>query len=326
MNRTPLSLACWDYDRTRPVIDGRVVPDGIDLAITVMQPREAFRRMLEDNAFAACEMSLASHAILKSRGDRRFAGIPVMLSKMFRHSGMYVRADAGIASPAGLAGKRIGTNRYGSTGLVYMRGLLQHEYGVPLDSLRWCIGGLSDPHETPQVPANLPKTAFDVAPPGKTLEMMLEEGALDAIFSNDIPHLFLNGSPRIARLFPNFKTVEQDYYRRTHIFPVMHVLVLREDVHRAHPHVAANLYRAFCEAKHLALKDLYDSDALHLTLPFLLDHIEDARECLGPDFWSYGMGANRPALEALGRYIHEQGLAPRVVSPEDLFVPGAEQV
>jgi 4,5-dihydroxyphthalate decarboxylase len=326
MNRLRLSLACWDYDRTRPLIDGRVVPDGIDLDITVMRPREAFQRMLEGNEFGACEMSLASHAILKSRGDTRFAGIPVMLSKIFRHSGMYVRADAGIGSPKDLAGKRIGTHRYGSTGLIYMRGLLQHEYGVALNSIRWCIGGLNDSAEIPQAPANLPRTAFDVAPPGKTLETMLEAGELDAIFSNDIPHLFLNNSPRMARLFPNFKTVEQDYYRRTRIFPVMHILVLREDVHRGHPHVAANLYRAFCKAKQLALQDLYDSDALYLTLPFLLDHIEEARECLGADFWSYGLEGNRPALAALGRYIHEQGLAPRAVLPEDLFVPGVEQV
>jgi 4,5-dihydroxyphthalate decarboxylase len=321
-----LTLACWDYDRSRPLIDGRVKPDGIDLDIRVMRPREAFRRMLEGNEFHACEMSLASHAILKAQDDTRFVGIPAMLSKIFRHSGMFVRKDAKIAGPKDLTGKRIGTNRYSSTGLVYMRGLLQHEYGAPPDALRWCIGPLHDVREHPQIPSNLKPSDYEIVPPGETLETMLAAGRIDAIFSNDIPPLFLEGSPVIARLFPDFKRAEQDYYRRTRIFPVMHILVLRGDVHRTHPDVAASLYAAFCKAKDMALEGLYDSDALLLTLPFLLGHIEEARETFGADFWAYGVEPNRPALTALGRYLHEQGLAPRAVIPEDLFASGLEQV
>jgi 4,5-dihydroxyphthalate decarboxylase len=320
MAKATLTLACAEYDRTRTLIDGRVRSDSFDLDIRAMRPREAFQRMLDDGEFDACEMSLASHAILKAKGDTRFVGIPAMLSKMFRHNGMYIRSGAGIQTPQDLVGKRVGTNRYNSTGLTYMRGLLQDEYRVPSGAIRWCIGPLNDPNEKPQMPSGA--TAYDATRKGATLEAMLESGEIDAIFSNDMPRLFLNGSKQIARLFLNFKDVERDYYRRTGIFPVMHILVLREDVHRAYPNAAISLYRAFCGAKDIAADTAYDSDALHLSLPFLLDHIEEARRDIGTDFWAYGLEPNRPALEALGRYICEQGLAPRAVMPEELFLPG----
>ena len=148
---------------------------------------------------------------------------------------------------------------------------------------------------------------------------MLADGDLDALFATYIPNLFLDGSPKIARLFPNFKEVEQDYYRRTGIFPIMHTVVIREDVHREHPWVAASLYDAFSQAKDLAVNRLYDTDALALTLPFLIDHLEETWRTFGSDYWSYNVGSNRPALEAVAQYVVDQGLAPRVVSTEELF-------
>ena len=324
MKRLPLKLACWDYDRTRALIDGRVKPEGIDLSIETMRPRDAFRRMLDGAEFDACEMSLASHAMLKARGDTRFVGLPVALSKLFRHSCLYVRRDAGIVTPQDLKGKRVGTSRYGSTGVVFLCGLLQHEYGVVAKDLRWFLGPLNDLAEKPSIPSELPKYVVAV-PKGRTLEEMFAAGELDAILSNYIPELFLKGSPLIARLFPNYKALEQDHYRRTRIFPVMHIVVLREDIHRAHPWVGASLYRAFCRAKDMALEGLYDSDALHLSLPWLLDHVEEARASFGADFWAYGIEPNRPAFEAIGRYLHEQGLAPRIVAAEELFASGVEE-
>jgi 4,5-dihydroxyphthalate decarboxylase len=151
---------------------------------------------------------------------------------------------------------------------------------------------------------------------------MFDAGELDALLSLYIPNSFLEGKPHIARLWPNFKEVEQDYYRRTGIFPIMHTVVVREDVHREHPWVAERLYQAFCEARDLAVNGLYDTDALRVALPWLLDHVEETRRVFGKDFWPYGIEANRPTWAAIGQYVHEQGLAPRTVTPDELFAPG----
>jgi 4,5-dihydroxyphthalate decarboxylase len=325
MPNLQLTLACWDYDRTRPLMDGRVRPEGIDLDIKVLRPRQTFQRMLDEQEFHVSELSLASYTALKGRGQCRFVAVPVALSKIFRHSCIYVRTDAGIKAPADLKGKRVGTSQYSSTALVFMRGMLQHEYGVAPCDLHWFMGGLNTFTEQPLIPLDLPKDVrLDFLPAGNTLERMFEAGELDALLSIYIPSLFLQGSPRIARLFPNFKTVEQDYYRRTRIFPVMHTVVLREDVYREHPWAARSIYQAFRAAKDLAVEGLYDTDALQLSLPWLLDHVEEARRAFGEDFWSYGLEPNRPTLAALGRFVHEQGLSPRTVSPDELFAPDVE--
>ena len=320
MPNLDLNIACWDYDRTRPLTDGRVQPEGINLDITVLRPREIFPRMLQDQEFHASEMSLASYVILKARDQCPFVAIPVMLSKIFRHDCIYVRPDAGINEPADLRGKRIGLPQYSSTAGVFIKGLMQHEYGVSPQQMTWFMGGQDTPAPAPLVPLDLPDDIhLEFIPEDKTLEGMLADGELDALFATYIPNLFLSGSPTIARLFPNFKEVEQDYYRRTGIFPIMHTVVIREDVHREHPWVAASLYDAFSQAKDLAVGGLYDTDALALTLPFLIDHLEESRRIFGSDYWSYGVESNRPALEGLSQYVVDQGLAPRVVSTEELF-------
>jgi 4,5-dihydroxyphthalate decarboxylase len=320
MPNLDLNIACWDYDRTRSLTDGRVQPEGINLDITVLRPREIFPRMLQDQEFHASEMSLASYVILKARDQCPFVAIPVMLSKIFRHDCIYVRPDAGINEPADLRGKRIGLPQYSSTAGVFIKGLMQHEYGVSPQQMTWFMGGQDTPAPAPLVPLDLPDDIhLEFIPEDKTLEGMLADGELDALFATYIPNLFLSGSPTIARLFPNFKEVEQDYYRRTGIFPIMHTVVIREDVHREHPWVAASLYEAFSQAKDLAVGGLYDTDALALTLPFLIDHLEESRRIFGSDYWSYGVESNRPALEGLSQYVVDQGLAPRVVSTEELF-------
>ena len=320
MSELALTLACWDYDRTRPLIDGRVHAEGIDLKIEVLRPRIAFPRMLEKKEFHVSELSLASYVTVKARGDCPFVAIPVALSRMFRHSCIYVRADAGIKRPQDLKGKRVGTTQYGSTAVVYMRGMLEHEHGVRAEDMHWHIGGLDSPAQRPLLPLSLPrKIKLDFLSADQTLEGMLEAGELDALFSIYIPSIFLIGSPRIARLFPNYKEVEKDYYGRTGIFPIIHTVVVRGDVYKEHPWVADSLYQAFCEARDLAVDGLYDTDALRLSLPWLIDHVEEARRTLGKDFWAYGLEPNRRTLEAIGNYVFEQGLAPRVVSPDELF-------
>jgi 4,5-dihydroxyphthalate decarboxylase len=317
-----LRLACNDYDRCRALIDGAVKPDGISLDITVLKPRELFPRMLDHQEFDVAELSLASYATLTARDASPFVAIPVMLSKLFRHSCIYVRKGAGIEKPQDLKGKRVGTTQYGATAIVYIKGLLKDEYGISPEDLHWFIGGLSTPTEPPLVPLNLPgKIVLEFLTRGQTLESMFADGQLDALFAILLPHMFLAGSSQIARLFPNYREVEEDYYRRTKILPVMHTVVIRKDVYRAHPFVAASLYRAFCESRDRAIEPLYDTDALMVSLPFLIDHIEQSRSVFGDDVWAYGLEPNRPSLDALCRYVHEQGLAPRRITPDDLFVP-----
>ena len=226
-----LTLACWDYDRTRPLIDGRVKPRGIKLNVEVLRPRQIFPRMLEHREFEVSELSLASYVSLTGRGDCPFVAIPVALSKIFRHSCIYIRSDAGIKSPQDLKGKRVGTSQYGATAIVFIKGMLQHDHGVSPADIHWFMGGLESPTERPLIPLDLPADVkLDFLNEGETLEAMFEAGGLDALFSIYIPRMFLNRSPRIARLFPDYKSVEKDYYRRTGIFPIMHTVVLRQDV------------------------------------------------------------------------------------------------
>jgi 4,5-dihydroxyphthalate decarboxylase len=325
LSRVPLTLACWNYDRTRPLMDGRVKPDGIDLDLRVMRPREAFPRMLKSREFHASEMSLASYVSLKGQGNCPFVAIPVALSKIFRHDCIYVRPDAGIKTPRDLKGKRVGAMQYASTGVVYIRGFLQHDYDVHARDMKWFIGGLETPAAAAALPSGLPDDiSVQLLSPERTLSDMMAAGELDALISLYIPESFLAGASHIARLFQNPKEVAKDYYGRTGIFPIMHTVVIREDVHAEQPWLAKSLYQAFCAARDLAIEGLYDTDALHLSLPFLIDHVEETWRVFGKDFWSYGLAPNRPALAAIGQYVFEQHLSPRPVRPEELFVPGVE--
>jgi 4,5-dihydroxyphthalate decarboxylase len=303
-------------------MDGRVSPQGIDLNILLSRPAETFARMLQRREFQVSELSLASYVTLKARGDCPFIAVPVTLSKIFRHSCIYIRPASGIRTPEDLKGRRVGTTQYGSTGQVFMRGMLQHEYGVSPKDVHWLMGGVTTPTDIPLLP-NLPAdVTIEKLREDQTLEGMMETGEIDAMLSLYIPPSFSRGAPHIARLFPSYKEVEQDYYRRTRIFPIMHTVVIREDVYAEHPWVAPSIYEAFCEARDIAVDGLHDTDALRLSLPWLIDHVEEAWRVFGKDFWAYGLEANRPALEAIGQYVFEQGLAPRAVAPDELFAPG----
>ena len=321
MSNLSLKIAFWNYDRTRALIDGQVCPEGIDLDIHVLRPRIIFPRMLDHQEFDISELSLASFAALKSRGNCPFIGIPVPVSRFFRHSCIYVRTDSGIKEPQDLKGKRVGTTQYGSTAATYIKGMLQDDYGVHASNMDWFMGGLTTPTQPPLIPLDLPPSIqIEFLPEGQTLEQMLMNGELDALFSIYLPEIFLQGSPHIKRLFPDFKVVEQDYYLRTGIFPIMHTIVVREDIYQSHPWVAQSIYKAFCEAKDLATGSFYDTDALHLTLPWLIDYVEENWRVFGKDYWPYGLESNRPAIDAAGRYVFEQGLAPHAVSADELFL------
>jgi 4,5-dihydroxyphthalate decarboxylase len=315
-----LKLACWDYDRTRALIDGRVWPAGIDLDISVMRPREAFTRMLEREEFDLAEVSLASYTRLKADGDERFVGIPVALSRMFRHSCIYLRASAGITKPEDLRGRRVGAVQLDSTGVVFIKGMLAHDYGVTPEQIQWVVGGLE---ASAYVKApDRGHGVVETLEAGDSLCAAIERGHVDALISNHIPSLFLNGVAGITRLFPNYKAVEQDYYRRTGIFPIMHIVAMRADLHRENPPIAACIYDAFCQARDLAVRGLYDTDALRLTLPWLIDHVEEVRRVFGQGYWTYGARANDSVWNAFCEYQVEQKLSPRKVGLDELFVTG----
>jgi 4,5-dihydroxyphthalate decarboxylase len=314
-----LKMACWDYDRTRPLVDGRVTAKDIALDISLMRPREAFRRMLEHEEFDIAEVSLANYVRLKAEGDTRFVAIPVALSKMFRHSCIYVRAGSGITTPIDLRGRRVGVSQIDSTGIVFIKGMLQHDHGVTPAQMNWVVGGLETSMAAPK---GLPQDhgAIECLPEGRTLMEEFAAARLDAILSNHMPSNFKAGTPDIHRLFKDFKAVEQDYYRRTSIFPVMHVVALRAEIHRRHPLVAKALYQAFCRARDVAVGGLYDTDALRLALPWLIDHIEETVCVFGKDLWSYGLESNRAAWQAICSYQVEQGLTKNTLEVDELFV------
>jgi 4,5-dihydroxyphthalate decarboxylase len=288
-----------------------------------MRPQQAFAKMLQTDEFDIAEMSFSQYAGLVGEGNKRLVAIPVMLSKMFRHDCLYVRDGAGIEKPEDLKGKRVGTIRYASTGIVFIKGFLQHDHGILARDLHWFIGGLEEGLDAER-PANTPDDVrITLMNKSQTLEGMLVAGELDAMLTLYLPPSFIRGDRHIRRLFPDFKRTEIDYYRRTGIFPIMHVVTIRREVHEKNPWIAQSLYRAFSQARDIAVHGLHDTDALHLTLPFLIEHVEEAFRVFGRDYFSYGLEPNRRTVEALCQYLQEQGLTQRRVAPEELFLPVA---
>jgi 4,5-dihydroxyphthalate decarboxylase len=312
MAELALTLACGRYDRTQALVDGRIRPEGVALTCLPLKPGETFWRMLNNEEFDASEMSLSSYTILRSEGDTRFVAIPVFPSRVFRHSAVYVRADSAIDAPADLRGKRIGVGDYQMTAGVWVRGFLQHEYGVRPEDATWVVGK-SVREIRPPVGIRL-----EPMPAAATLEALLEKGEIDALVSVVLPRSLGRG---VRRLFRDFRKVEAEYYRRTRIFPIMHTVVLRRSVFERHPWLAISLYKAFCEARDLAYRWLYDTDALSVGLPWIIDDVETARELFGPQIWDYSVEGSRPTLEALAAYLHEQRLTRRKVEVSELFAP-----
>jgi 4,5-dihydroxyphthalate decarboxylase len=323
MSRLQLTLACGDYDRTRALAEGTVRPDGIDLTYLRQPVEETFFRMMRHREFEVAELSLSSYVLSLRQDPPPFVALPVFPSRMFRHSSLYVHADAGIDSPADLRGKRVGTPEYQLTACVWMRGVLADEYGVPVDSVEHVTGGQ-------ETPGRIEKAGVDLAdgirvsraPEGLTLSGMLAEGGIDALCTPRVPSPFAAGDPRVRRLFPDVVAAEKDYWGRTGIFPIMHVAVVRRDVYERHPWVAQSLTKAFTAAKDEARDSLYDTSALRFMLPWLTPQLEEARALLGEDFWSYGLtGDNHRVLSTFLRYHREQGLSERLLTPEELFAP-----
>jgi 4,5-dihydroxyphthalate decarboxylase len=320
-------FAAQDYEHTRALFDGRVQVEGIDLEHVDLFPAVTFERMLVNKEFQACEMAMTIYASSLDLAERPFVAIPVFPVRTFRHSAIYINADAGIREPKDLIGKRMGEFVfYGHDAGLWPKGILSSEYGVPHDTFTYFFGGVGQPAQ--------PQTWVPSRPPAhirgehigtqRTLDAMLEAGEIDALVSAVTPPTLLKGASKIRRLFENFEPVERDYFRRTGIFPIMHTLVIRREVYEEHPWSAMALYRAFKEAKALALQRYTHAAIINHTtfsIPWMTAHVAEVRGLMGEDWWPYGLEANRKVLDTFLGYHHEQGLSKRRYKPEELFLP-----
>lgn len=316
-----LTLACTLYDRTVGLLDGTVQPEGIELNYVQVPPFELFQRQARHAEFDVSEFSLATHAVLLARGDRRLVAIPAFVSRKFRHQDIYVNTRAGIAGPRDLLGKRVGVMEYQQTAAVWIRGMLQHEYGVPPDQVEWFTGMLNAPGRyTERIPLTLPPDIrLHYIPEHTCLDELLDRGELDALLGAQAPLSFKRGSPNVARLFPDARQVEVEYSRKTGIFPIMHLVVIKRELYERHPWIASSLYGAFLRAKQDGERRLRESGVLFCALPWLLQHLEERDRLLGPDPFSYGLEQNLGLLETFLQYCHEQGLTQRRLQVADLF-------
>lgn len=322
MPKLPMTLACWDYDRTRAIADGTVQPDGIALNYLTLPVEETFFRMARFQEFDACEMSLSSYCVTLMRDDPPFVAIPVYPSRFFRHSCIFVSAASGITKPAQLVGKRVGVPEYQMTAPVWIRGILADEYGVAPSSVEYFTGGQEETGRVEKLKIHLPPSIrVHLIGPDQTLARMLADGELDAFHTARAPSTFYSEPDRVRRLFPDYVAVEREYFRRTRIFPIMHVIAVRRAVYEANPWVATSLFKAFVASQRITYEGLMVTAALKTMLPWQMAAVEEARREMGEDWWSYGFHANRHVLETFVRYHHEQGLSHRLLRPEELFAP-----
>lgn len=319
--RVPLTLACWDYDRTLPLASGDVRPEGIDLTYLTLPVEETFFRMLRYREFDAAEMSLSSYVLsLFSENPQPFVAIPAFTSRAFRHNGIYVRAGSDIDTPADLRGRTVGVAEYQLTANVWIRGILAEHYDVPAESVRYRTGGLHAPGREAKVAHEAPP-GVDIAPiaPGTNLSDLLASGEIDAIYSPRTPRALHEG--RARRLFADPRAEEERYFAATGIFPVMHVVVLRKELYEARPWLARSLFDAFEESRRRAARRMAETAASQCMLPWLYAEAERTSELMGRDFWTYGVAGNENDLATFLRYSREQGLAREQLSPESIFAP-----
>lgn len=323
MSNLPITLACGFYDRMHALYTGQIKPDGIDLNFIVMDdPRQIFDRMGGGLEFDASEMSISEHATKLIAGNSPFVAVPVFISRVFRHQFIFINTKSGIKKPKDLEGRRVGVPLYVQTAAVFIRGMLQHDYGVDLTTIRWIQGAMEHPgtHGKPSVLPLLTKIDLEQNNSGKSLNQLLEDGDIDAMITATIPEPY-GRNPNIQRMFPNFRAVEADYFKRTKIFPIMHLLAIKREVYEKHPFIATSLYNACCEARALAIAKMRDVGALRYMLPWLVADFHEIDEVFGNEFWPYGVEENRPTLEALVTYLHEQAMIPKTIPIEELFVP-----
>lgn len=321
MAKLQLSIAMGDYDRTRALVDGHVQIDGVDPTYMTLFPEEMFFRAFRHGEFDISELSFSSHLVKLSQGVNDYTAIPVFLSRAFRHTSIYVRTDR-ITSPEDLKGKRIGVPEYQLTAIVWARALLQDDYGVAPSDVTWVRGGIDVPNRPEKIALDLPADIkLENAPADRTISDMLADGEIDAFIAPRFPGGRARINPDVAWLFPDPTATAKQYYARTRIFPIMHVVGIRNTLLESHPWLAAAVFKAFSESKAYALERLSDTSATKVTLPFVEEQLKAARELMGEDFWSYGVKPNLPTLETFLRHHHSQGLSKRLVTVQELFHP-----
>ncbi|MCY0096915.1 ABC transporter substrate-binding protein [Hoeflea ulvae] len=322
MGALELSIAMGDYDRTRAISDGRIGIDGVSPNCMLLSPEEMFFRAFRHKAFDVSELSLSSYSISVARGDPHYVAVPVFLSRAFRHTSIYVRKDRGIDRPADLRGRRIGIAEYQLSANVWFRGILEDEYGVRPSEIEWVRGGMNTAGRPEKIKVELPADIrVSEAPQGATLNQMLVDGEIDGFVGPRAPLCFDQGHPDVGRLFDDTVAEAESYFRKTGIFPIMHVLGVRRSLADQHPWLPGALLKAFTRAKIMAEEALADTSATKVTMPFVEDNLARAKALMGNDIWPYGLAPNRKVLETFLGYHHAQGLSPRKVGVDELFHP-----
>jgi 4,5-dihydroxyphthalate decarboxylase len=308
-----LTVACGDYEIVRAIKEGTVKADGLDLVmLTGMGPRERHWRMARHAEFDICEANVGAYFMERDHGVDLTA-IPVFLHRRFRHGFLFVNAAAGIRAPKDLIGKKVGGTNFQPASNIWMRGILEEEYGLPHRQVTWMVERSEDVAFTP--PQDL---SIEMIAPGQRLDVMLAEGEIPAMLSPDLPKLFLQGDKRIVRLFPNYKDVELAYFRKTGIFPIMHVTTIKQEIVDKYPWVATNLVKAFEEAKNIAYRRI--ANPRMVPIAWVRTALEEQEEVLGTDPWAYGLTpANRRNLETVQRYTYQQGMIGKVTPLDALF-------
>jgi 4,5-dihydroxyphthalate decarboxylase len=318
-----LTLGCEPTDRVAPILDGRVTIEGCKLSAFPLSAEEVFSRAFANADFDVTELSASSAIVTAARGQSDYYALPIFLSRAFRHSAFYIRTDRGIRSAADLRGKIVGVPEYQMTAALWARGILLDEYGVKANEIRWRNGGLNVPGREErtriELPGDIELSSIDST---STLSKLLEEGALDAVITARAPQSFSSGSPNIARLFPDYRTAEESYFKKTKMFPIMHVLAVRRELADRYTWLAASIVKAFYQARKISLDAMHDFAVLPAMLPWLHGDLKRTQDAMGTQFWSYGVPDNKHVLERMFRYSFEQGLSPRLVTAEEFFAPG----
>ncbi len=326
MNKLNLSIAVGDYDRVRPLVDGAVQIDGVDPVFMLLEPEEIFFRAFRHEDFDICELSMSSFTVKTARDECPYVAVPVFPSRAFRHNAIYIRTDHGIEHPEDLKGRHIGVPEYQVTANVWVRLFLEEEHGVKPSDVTWVRGGYEHPGRVEKIALNLPPDVrIEDAPPDRTISDMLSDGDLDAVIGPRAPSCFDRGHPQVRWLYADPTAAAMTWYRKTRIFPIMHVLGIRRTLAERHPWLPAAVMKGFGQAKARALLKLGDTAATKVTLPFVEEQVRAARALMGEDFWAYGLEPNRHVLEVFLRRHHAEGLSPRVLSPEDLFHPSTHE-
>jgi 4,5-dihydroxyphthalate decarboxylase len=314
-----LTLAISPYDHVRDLACGEVRAEGIELTSLNLGIEEIFHRFLKYREWDVSELSFAKYVAMRSQGDHSVLAIPVFPSRVFRHSAVFVRSGSPLREMTDLAGKRVGIPEWSQTAGVYMRGLLAHQYGVQLEGIDWWQAGVNEPGREEKVELQLADGIRLTRLKDRTLNEMLLAGELDAVMSAHPPQAFKEGSPEVRRLLEDPDAVEEDYFRETGIWPIMHIVAIRKEILDRYPWVAMNLFKAFEAAKDRSLQRLNESTASRFPLPWQGVYSERARELFGEDQFPYGIEANRPSIEALLEYCHEQRVAQRHLTAEEIF-------